>query len=104
MDLGRSAAVPERRRIALATWRPEAGHRRLALAVVLVSGLAFVAMAPFAKSPLAAVPAFLPLYQSALVVTELMTAVLLFGLFTILGGRSLLVLAGAYLFSAGMAV
>ena len=43
--------------------------RRLALSVVLVSTVVFVIAAPFAKTPFAAVPAFLPIYQSALVVT-----------------------------------
>ena len=79
-------------------------ERRFAMGIVLVSGLVFLSMAPFAKTPLAPMPAFLPLYQSALVVTDLLTAVLLFGQFAILGAWALLVLAGAYLFNAGMAV
>ncbi len=80
------------------------GQRRLALWVVLVSGLLFLSAAPLAKVSLAALPAFLPSYQSALVVIELLTAVLLFGQFAILGSQALLLLAGAYLFSACMAV
>jgi signal transduction histidine kinase len=79
-------------------------QRRLALWVVLVSGLIFAAAAPFAKLALPSVPAFLPIYQSALVVIEVITAVLLFGQFGILRSPALLVLAGAYLFSALMAV
>jgi signal transduction histidine kinase len=79
-------------------------HWRIALAVVIVSSLVFVAAAPFAKTPLAALPAFLPIYQSALVIIDLITAVLLFGQFGILRSRALLILASAYLFSAAMAV
>ena len=79
-------------------------ERRLAAGVVLVSALIFLAAAPFAKLALPPVPAFLPIYQSALVVNDLITAVLLFGQFGILRSRSLLVLASAYLFSALMAV
>jgi PAS domain S-box-containing protein len=78
-------------------------QRRLAYAVLLVSALAFCTLAPFAKSPLTPVPAFLPAYQSALLINDLITAVLLFGQFSILRSRALLVLAGAYLFSAAMA-
>jgi signal transduction histidine kinase len=78
-------------------------NRRLALAVVLTSLAAFLAAAPFAQVRLAPIPAFLPIYQSALVVNELVTAVLLFGQFAILQVPALLVLACAYLFSALMA-
>ena len=78
--------------------------RRIAWAVVLLSAAIFVASAPFAKVPLAQVPAFYPIYQSALVVGELITAVLLFGQFAILRSRMLLVLASGYLFNALMAV
>jgi signal transduction histidine kinase len=79
-------------------------QRQLALWVVLVSGLIFAAVAPFAKLALPAAPAFLPIYQSALVVIEVITAVLLFGQFGIVRSPALLGLAGAYLFSALMAV
>lgn len=79
-------------------------ERRLAVWVVLVSGLVFLAAAPFAKLPLAPVQAFLPIYQSAIVVIDLVTAVLLFGQYAILRSPSLLVLGGAYLFCALMAV
>ena len=48
--------------------------------------------------------AFLPIYQSALVIIDLITAVLLCGQFAILRSRAILVLACAYLFSSLMAV
>jgi len=79
-------------------------QRRLALGAVIVSAAIFLAAAPFSQAPLAPVPAFLPAYQAALIVLELVTAVLLYGQFAILGGRGLLVLASAYLFNALMAV
>lgn len=88
----------------LSTLEAGQGQRKLALWVVLLSGLVFASIAPNAKTLLPALPAFLPLYQSALVVTDLLTALLLFGQFAILGSRALLVLGGAYLFSACMAV
>jgi signal transduction histidine kinase/DNA-binding response OmpR family regulator/HPt (histidine-containing phosphotransfer) domain-containing protein len=54
--------------------------------------------------PLAKVWAFIPAYQSALAVNDLITAVLLFGQFAIVRSRALLALASGYLFTACMAV
>lgn len=77
---------------------------RIVLAVVAVSTVIFLAAAPFAKVQLPAVEPFLPAYQSALVVTDLITAVLLYGLFAIVRSRPLLVLASGYVFCAFMAI
>ena len=88
----------------LSTSAARRSQRRLAIAVVAVSALVFAAAAPFARAPLPPLPAFLPIYQSALVINELITAVLLFGQFGILRSRALLLLGSAYLFSALMAV
>jgi two-component system sensor histidine kinase/response regulator len=88
----------------LSTLPAQGGQRRLALVVVLLSSAVFVCAAPFAKQPLAPLPAFLPVYQSALVINDVITCVLLFGLFSIVRSRGLLLLASAYLFSALMAV
>lgn len=79
------------------------GERRLALGVVLVSVAVFLALAPFAKVPLGQLWAFIPVYQSAFVVNDLITAVLLLGQFSILQSRGLLLLASGYLFTAFMA-
>lgn len=88
----------------LSTLAPSPRDRWLALAVVIASAAMFLAAAPFAKQPLEPVPAFLPAYQSALVIIEAITAVLLLGQYSILRARALLVLGCAYLFSAVMAV
>src|SRR5258708_6434044 len=80
------------------------GGRQLAAAAVLASVAVFLAAAPFAKLPLAQIGAFIPIYESALVINDLITAILLFGQFGILRSRALLVLAGGYLFSGLMAV
>jgi PAS domain S-box-containing protein len=80
------------------------GDRRLALAVVLGSGAIFLAAAPFARLPLARVEAFIPIYESVLVILDLITAALLYGQFRFLGSRALCVLASGYLFTALMAV
>src|ERR1700740_2243206 len=89
--------VTDERRVFLSTSPAGRGERRLALAVLFASVPVFLAAAPCAKLPLAQVPAFLPVYQSALVINDLITAVLLFGQFRILRSRALLVLACGYL-------
>ena len=73
---------------------------RLALAAGVVSFAFFIAAAPFATHQLMAVPAFVPAYESALVLSDLITAVLLFGKFNVLRSRALFVLASGYLFTA----
>jgi GAF domain-containing protein len=78
-------------------------ERRRAAAVVALSVAVFALAAPFAKVPLAQVWAFIPIYESALVINDLITAILLFGQFRILQSRALLVLASAYLFTAALA-
>jgi hypothetical protein len=59
---------------------------------------------PFAKVELPRYEPFLPAYTGARVVVETMTACLLFSLFRTLRTRSVLILGGAYLFSALMAI
>jgi diguanylate cyclase (GGDEF)-like protein len=83
-----------------------AGSRdlRLATLTVAISLLFFIALVPFAKIPQVRIWAFIPIYEAALVVNDLITAVLLFGQFNILRTRALFVLACGYLFTAFLAV
>ncbi|TDR72037.1 hybrid sensor histidine kinase/response regulator [Paludibacterium purpuratum] len=97
-------AMPQERHPFISTVATTPGARRLALAVTLLSLAVFLALVPFAKLPLAKVWPFIPIYESALVVNDLITAVLLFGQFGILRLRGLLPLACGYLFTACMAV
>ena len=99
-----SSPATDERGVFLSTLEAGRGQRRLALAVVLVCAVIFLAAVPFAKRPLAQVWAFMPVYHSALVINDLITAVLLFGQFSILRSRALCVLASAYLFTAFMGV
>lgn len=82
-----------------------AGRREVRFegAVVLASAVLFGALVPFATKQLDHVPAFIPAYESALVISDLITAVLLFGQFNFLRSRPLLVLASGYLFTAVIA-
>ncbi|HET7880977.1 MAG TPA: MASE4 domain-containing protein [Acetobacteraceae bacterium] len=84
---------------------PASPSERQSAAVVALAFLVFAAAAaPFARVKLAEVWAFIPSYQSALLVNDLITATLLFAQFAILGSRPLLILAAGYLFTALMTV
>src|SRR5262245_1817241 len=78
--------------------------RWLAAATLGVSAAVFLIAAPFAKVPLEPLSGFIPAYQSAVVINDLVTAGLLFGQYSILQSRGLLALATAYLFTAFIAV
>jgi signal transduction histidine kinase len=99
-----TSGLTDERGVFLSTLPAGRGERRLALAAVLVSIAVFLAAAPFAKLPLAQIGAFIPIYESALVINDLITAILLFGQFGILRSRALLVLASGYLLTAFTAV
>ncbi len=88
--------------LALKTASPAA--RRLAVGAVLLSCGLFLATLPFAKLQLPAVHAFIPAYQSALALSDFITAVMLFGQYRILGHAGLRVLACGYLFTAFIAI
>ena len=61
-------------------------------------------MAPFASIPLPRFDSFIPTMVAIIFVTDLVTAVLLFGQFSATGSRALLVLASGYLFSSLIAI
>ena len=92
------------RGVFLSTLPARRGACQLARTVVVTSVVIFVAIAPFARQPLAQVWGFIPMYQSAFMITDVITAALLFGQFGILRWRALLVLACGYLFTALMTV
>jgi PAS domain S-box-containing protein len=86
-----SNAEPSRRDLRRASW------------VVGLSLLGFIAAVPFARVPLIQVPAFIGVYQSAVIITDAITATLLFALFTLTRSAALLVLVSAYIFTAAIA-
>jgi diguanylate cyclase (GGDEF)-like protein len=83
-----------------------AGHRqrRLALIVVLAAAGLFLIGLPFSRIQMPTIWAFIPIYESWLVLLDLITAVLLFGQYAILRSRALLVLGSGYLFTATVTV
>lgn len=90
-------------RFFLSTIPAEPKDRRQALFAGAVFALVFLSCAPFARVQLPEVWAFIPIYESALIVSDLITALLLFAQFGILRGPSLLLIAAGYLFTAVMA-
>jgi len=81
---------------------PTAKEVRLAIAVVLVSAVLFLVSVPFARAKLPEFWAFIPIYQSALALNDLVTGTLLLTQFSHLRSRALLVLACGYFFTCAM--
>ncbi|MGU7774426.1 MASE4 domain-containing protein [Burkholderia sp. MR1-5-21] len=98
-----NTADPETAQMFMASLPPGRRERRLAIATVIVSAAFFVALAPFATVQLAQVWGFIPVYQTAILVNDMVTAGLLLGQYTILREKALLALAGGYLFTGFMA-
>ena len=83
-----ASAIPGRAEFALA----------LGIVAILVAVLALVA--PLARSSLGRVEAFLPAYESALAISDLVTCVILFAHFSRARSAAVLILACGYLFNA----
>jgi signal transduction histidine kinase/DNA-binding response OmpR family regulator len=77
---------------------------RWSRAFVAAAAVVFAALVPWATVPLVPVPAFIPVYESAVIITDLVTAVLLFGLFRRSKTRYLWGLSTAYLLGGTVAV
>jgi signal transduction histidine kinase len=97
--------VTEERQFVLSARAPNLGQKRLALAVVLMLLAAAALVAgPFSTLQPGTIPAFIPGYAMALVIIDLITAVVLFAQFSILRSLALLLLANGYLFTALMVI
>jgi diguanylate cyclase (GGDEF)-like protein len=75
-------------------------ERRFALAIIVTSTFMFLVLAPFAKLQLGAMPAFIPIYQSALIINDAITVVFLLSQRQFMQTNALSFLAGGYLFTA----
>jgi signal transduction histidine kinase len=88
----------------LATIPPSTGQRRTVRLLILALLASVLVTWPFATIKLPAVPSFVPTLAAALFISYGVTAVLLFGQFSILRQPALLIIASGYLFSGLMAV
>ena len=92
--------LDDRQRLFLATAYATRREQRFALVIAAISLLAFIAILPFVRVPLAKMPAFIPSYEAALFFIDLITALLLFDQFARLHSIGVLILAAGYLFDA----
>jgi diguanylate cyclase (GGDEF)-like protein len=97
-------ALERNRPACLSTVTAGPNERRIAVAFLVLSVATFLAVAPFAKMPLAPMPGFIAIYETALVITDLITAVFLFTQFDAAQTRATPILASGYLFTACLAI
>ena len=86
--------------IGLTSLPPTPKQKQSALVAVAVLFVAAAGAAYYAPKPLPQFAAFIPFINATILVTDLITAVLLFVHFSLSRSRALLVLAGGYLFTA----
>jgi len=85
----------------LSSLPPSAVQKRLALAIVCALLVVYlvITFGPFAGVVLGRVDAFIPIYTTAVLVNDSMTAILLYAQFSILRQRSTLLIASGYVFA-----
>jgi signal transduction histidine kinase len=86
--------------------RAAVGSRELRLCVALagISAVVFIACVPYVRVQLPPSPAFVAVYNAVSTLNDLTTAIILFGQFSILRSRALLLLASGYLFASLISV
>jgi signal transduction histidine kinase len=95
------ADVPEERQFLLSNLSPGPVQKRLALAIVFSLLIwFFVTAGPLSGIKLREIQAFVPLYGAAMLMLDVITAILLFAQFSILRSPAILVIASGYLFTA----
>jgi signal transduction histidine kinase len=90
--------------VLLADLPPTPGQTRLACAIAIILSIVFAILASLAEVQLTRADAFIGITQTAIFITELITAILLYSQYAIVGRLALLILAGGYLFSALMVI
>ena len=86
--------------LGLTSIRPTARQKKLAFAAVVALFAAAGSSLYYAPKALPQFAAFIPFINATILVTDLITAILLFAHFSIFRSRALLALAGGYLFTA----
>jgi len=99
--LNTAAIVPVEQHFILSSLSPSRAQRRLGVAVVLALLFAFAITEGLLSSiHLGRIDHFVPIYATAMFVTDSITAVLLFAQFSMLRSRALLAIASGYLYNA----
>jgi signal transduction histidine kinase len=79
---------------------PSQRQKRAALGIIVILLIAFSVTAPFANAPMRRIDAFIPIFETAVLMTNLITSALLLSQFLIARRSSFLVLASGVLFTA----
>src|SRR6188508_2866927 len=96
-----NAVGPEVRQFIPSSLPPSKAQKQLALVVVLgILAVVFIVTGPLSHLRTSPVPAFVPIYVTTMIVTDSITAILLFTQFVILRSRAILVIAIGYAFAA----
>jgi two-component system sensor histidine kinase UhpB len=95
-----TSAISATSKFALTSIPPGAREKRVAFIVVSTAIATLALMAPFARTPLPRIDAYIPAYESALAISDLITGMLLVSQFLRLRQAAILVLACGYLFGA----
>ena len=94
-------AEPEEQQFVLSNFAPRQAQKRLATGIVVGLAVAlYLVVGPFGGVRLGALHSFVAVYTTAMFVTDLITAILLYAQFSILRSRAILVIASGYLFTA----
>jgi len=88
----------------VSTLPPSRAHQRSAAAVAVALFAFFAAVIPFARVPMAQTAYTIPVVSTLMFLGDCISAVLLFGQFSVLRSRALLVLAGGYLYTGLLVV
>jgi len=103
--LNPDAVVPLEQQFVLSNLSPGRAQKRLALGIVIGLLIAlYVITGPLSGIQLRTINAFVAVYATAMLVTDSVTAVLLYAQFSILRSRAILVIASGYLFTAFIVV
>jgi signal transduction histidine kinase len=95
-----AGAKPDHAETSLLNLPPNSRQRQIALGIVLILPVGFAVTALLATTPLPRVNAFIPILAAMVFLNDLITSILLFGQFSIIGSRALLALASGYLFTS----
>jgi signal transduction histidine kinase len=90
----------DQRQLLLATLPPSQLQTRLACGIVVTMLVLFVVTLRYVNVQLPRVDAFIPIHAITTLINDLITAILLFSMYSIVRRRALLVLASGYLFTS----
>ena len=105
MSTAEHTPLPDEQRFVLSSLPPSQGQKRLAAGIVLGLLVAlYLVLGPFGGMQLGVIHSFVAVYATAMLMTDAITAILLYAQFSILRSRAILVIASGYLFTSFLIV